>query len=217
MGSRIISSFENFKKAFPKIEGIEGSAERIEALKNYFKSGGVVSLGRADKDWPKLLYPSSRRIEQQLKEVQGLKAIFSKKHRDWKTNEASAKMYFLKHEVLKLSEPIYWKHLGKILFDRDYKEDAKAVKLPANLVSDKRWKPMIKTFVNDTEYRKKLVETVQHSMVYEKNKEVAAYAKELQEFRHGISTKKIDQIQEKINSLENEIKTLQIISKWSKE
>jgi len=217
MASRIISSFENFKIAFPDLEGDEGSNERINALKSYFKNGGVVSLGNSSGGWPKLIYPHPKRINQQLKEIEDLRNIFSKKHSDWKEKEFDARIYYVKHEVLKLSEPLYWKHMGKMLIDKDYKEDVRLVKLPANLISDKRWKPMIKTFINDVEYRKQLVETVQHSIVYKKNKEVAVYAKELQDFRQGISTKKMDEIQQKLDSLNLEIKTMQQILKWSKE
>ncbi|MBI2598558.1 MAG: hypothetical protein HYW50_05190 [Candidatus Diapherotrites archaeon] len=214
---KIISSFEHFEKLFP--QSFNGSSgERVEALKNYFKNGGVVSLAKSPKQgWPKLLYPGTARVEEQIKDVEKLKGIFVKKQRDWQVKAVGARIYYLKNEVLKLSEPLYWKHLGKFLFDKDYKEDALLVKLPASLVVDKRWKPMIKTFVNDTEYRKQLVETVQHSFVYEKNKELALYAKELQEFRKDISSKKLGQINEKIASLDGELKTLQEILKWAKE
>lgn len=217
MGSRIVSSFEKFQKEFNGLADDAQNTERLEALKNYFKSGGVVSLSKKPSGWPKLVYPSPRKVEEHLKEAENLKSIFVKKHGDWEAKQRNAQIYFLKNEVLKLSEPLYWKHLGKMIFDRDYKEDARQVKLPANLIADKRWRPMIKTFVNDVEYRKQLVETVQHSIVYEKNKEVAVYAKELQDFRQNVSVKKIDQIKEKISELENQINTLKIIQKWAKE
>ncbi len=217
MGSNIISSFINFRKEFPSLAGSQTTDARINALKQYFSSGGVISVGKTATGWPKLIYPSSKKLEDQIKEVEELKNIFLKKKQDWSEKHFNAKVYFIKNEALKLAEPVYWKHVGKMLFNRDYKEDAKIVKLPASLIADGRWKPMIKTFVNDIEYRKQLVETVQHSIVYEKNREVATYAKELNDFREDISEKKLGEIQKKLDGLDTQIKTLQTIMKWAKE
>ena len=82
----------------------------------------------------------------------------------------SASNYHLTNQVLKLKEPLYWKHIAKMATDSDYRKDAETVKLPAHLVSDKKWQPMVKMFVNDLDYRKQLSETVRTSVVYKKEK-----------------------------------------------
>ena len=91
------------------------------------------------------------------------------------------------------------------------------VKLPAHLVGDDKWKPMVKMFVNDIDYRKQLSETVDKSIVYKNNKKVAQYADELKDFRMGVSDKQIKDLDKKIakiNELEVALKELQ---KWAKE
>ena len=119
--------------------------------------------------------------------------------------------------MLKLAEPLYWRHVAKTIADKDYKFDTDQVKLPAHLVADPRWKPLVKMFVSDVEYRKQLVETVQHSIVYQDDKRVGKYADKLQMLKTDISTKKISDISKKLVDFDSEIKVLQEMLKWAQE
>ena len=216
MASHIISSFEKFSNQFSDQPFMaNGSDERKRALKNYFKNGGVISVGRSRGDWPKLIYPPPRRLKEQIKELQELKQKFVTQKRNWSKKHSEAENYHLTNNVKKLAEPLYWKHMAKYATDFDYREDAKSVKLPAHLVADPRWKPMVKMFVNDIEYRKNLTETVQNSIVYKKERKVAKYANELQSFRMERSSKEIELLEKKIGNLDVQIGTLQTIMKWA--
>jgi len=84
-------------------------------------------------------------------------------------------------------------------------------------VGDDRWKPMVKMFVNDLDYRKQLAETVDKSIVYRKNKKVAQYADELKDFRMGVSDKQIKDLTKKINKLNKIEVALKELQKWAKE
>ena len=92
--------------------------------------------------------------------------------------------------------------------DADYRKDAESVKLPVHLVSDKKWKPMVKTFVEDIEYRKQLTETVNTSIIYKKNKRVAQFADELQGFRMTAADKQVKDLDGKLDELEKTEKAL---------
>lgn len=216
MASHIISSFVKFSEQFSEQPFLaDESDERIAALKNYFKSGGVISIGRSRGDWPKLIYPPPRRLKQQIKELQTLKDKFVGQKKKWVRTHSAAENYHLVNNVKKLAEPLYWKHIAKYATDFDYREDAKAVNLPAHLVADPRWKPMVKMFINDIEYRKNLTETVQNSIVYKKDKRVAKYANELQTFRMERSSNEIEMLNKKIGNLDGQINTLDVIMKWA--
>jgi hypothetical protein len=210
MASNIISSFDEFQKRFdfPKND------ERINALKKYFERGGVISALPSKKPWPRLVYPSPLRIQTQIEELKNRKKLFLKKEADWRKKLNEAKNYHMKHHILKLSEPIYWKHVTKMLTDKEYKADAEAVGLPAHLAADPRYKPMVKMFLEDAEYRKNLVETVQKSFVY-KNKKVGNYANILQDFRIDVSEAQLKDIEAKIKDLDEQIKSLEIIKAWA--
>ncbi len=212
MASNIISSIKVFDENFkvPK-------DDRYAALEKYFVRGGVINAVKSGKAWPKLVYPSPLRIDEQLKELQALRKVFSGKSNEWGKKLSAAKNYHAKNQVMKFSDPLYWKHKAKTLTDPDYKTDAESVGLPVHLVADPKWKPMVKMFVNDIEYRKNLVETVNTSIVYKKEKKVAKYADVLQDFRSEMSTSKLEDLKKKIAKLDNEINSLEAIKKWAKE
>lgn len=217
MSNNIISSFKVFSEKYSISKEEPTKNQRAEALKKYFERGGVVSVKKKSEGWPRLIYPSPLRIRNQIKELQTLKGKYLRMQRDWEKELSGAKAYHLRNNILKLSEPLYWKHLAKATTDKDYRQDAEQVKLPAHLVSDPRWKPMIKMFVNDIEYRKQLVETVQNSIVYRKDRRVAKYANILQSFKVDLSGRKIEILSKKIESINDEISALEAIFAWAKE
>ena len=211
---RLFTSFDDFSKQFTDLAE---KPERAEALKRYFERGGVISAEAKTMVWPKLVYPSVQRIREQANEIKQRKAIYDKQHSGWKKSHDSAKMYDMKNEVMKFSDPLYWKHMVKYHSNKEYRKDADSVKLPVHLVSDDRWKPMIKMFVEDGEYRGNLVETVTHSIVYKNDKRLAKYSEELKEFRMEISGKAISGIEKKTGLLDKDIKSMEEIEKWANE
>ncbi len=217
MGKGIISSFEAFKELFESNDFFDETSKRSNALKKYFERGGVISVKKKSTGWPKLIYPSIVRIKNQKKEAESLKQKFVEKKNNWLKKKKKAENYHFVHNLKKFSNPLYWKHKAKVLTDKEYKQDAELVKLPVHLVSDPKWTPMVKMFVNDIEYRKQLTETVENSVVYKKNKRVAGYADELQEFRKNVSNKEIDLLDKKINSVQEIINSLKELEEWAKE
>ena len=211
---KVIADMESFEKDFPDLPK---QGDRMNAIKTYFSVGGVIKIYDSEKDWPKLAYPSFFVLEKKLKELKNKKGIYEKKLNTWNKQHNAAAQYHKRHQVKKLKEPLYWKHMVKMTLDKDYKKDANSVKLPAHLVGDDKWKPMVKMFVNDLEYRKQLSETVRESIVYKKDKRVAKYADDLKDFRMQTSNKQVDLLHaklDKISELENALKEL---SKWAKE
>jgi hypothetical protein len=211
---KVISSIIQFEKNFPALfkEG-----ERKIALLRYFSIHGVVKVIPTEKEWPKLIYPNVGVLEFKLKESKEKKKIYVEKLNEWKMKHLSASMYHQVNQVKKFAEPVYWQHLAKSMVDADYRKDAESVKLPAHLVADKKWKPMVKMFVNDIEYRKQLSETVTTSMVYKKDRKVAKFADDQQNFRLDSSDKQIKELLEKIKELDETEVALKELQKWAKE
>ena len=130
---------------------------------------------------------------------------------------ASAKLYNIKIHALKFLDPLYWKHVSKSLLDKDYSQDATSIKLPAQMVVEPKYRPMIKMFVNDLDYRKQLTETVQTSIFYKQDKRVAKYAGELREFRITTSNRNLETVQKKINDLATQVSSLEVMLEWVRE
>ncbi|MCX6798678.1 MAG: hypothetical protein NTW59_01110 [Candidatus Diapherotrites archaeon] len=160
----IISSFEKLKPLLPH-RGEKESA-RIGAAKHYLGKGGVLHVVQSKGDWPKLLYPNKANLKRKIDEMRFLREQYAKRLDGWQRKHGDAKSYHLVHNVKKLKEPLYWQHMARYAIDPDYRNDSDKVKMPAHLVADKRWKPMIKMFVTNIEYRKQLVLTVDESVAY---------------------------------------------------
>ncbi|MBN1940959.1 MAG: hypothetical protein JW772_02140 [Candidatus Diapherotrites archaeon] len=214
-GRQIISSLDNFKSKLPKNFDFSKNPKRVDALQHYFSRGGIISISKSASDWPTLIYPNKSRLKHQVNELQTLRKLYSTRLKNWNKKLSEAKVYNLAHNAKKFKEPLYWKHLTKAMVDRDYRADAQAVKLPVHLVSDKRWKPMVKMFVNDLDYRKQLTETVNHSVVYSKDKKVAKYADDLRNFRMEQSNRKISELEKKLSSIDTDIEAILEIMKWA--
>lgn len=211
----VISSFDKFSKQFPSIA--QEKSERIDALKKYFEKGGVISVGNPNPSWPKLIYPSPLKLQEELKELEKHKQLFSGKHKTWKDTNTKAKQYDMMNDIKKFGSKLFWEHNLKKLRDPDYRKDADKVKLPVKLVSDPKWTPMIRMFVTDTEYRKNLTETFENSIVYGENKELGKYAYQLRDFRKSTSEKEMQGLGKKLELIENQIKVLQVMQKWAQE
>ena len=215
MAEGIVSSFDKFAAKLPKDFDFERNAPRVSALKHYFAKGGVVSIAASENDWPKLLYPNKSRLKQQISELQELRKNYGEKLHDWKQKFTQAKRYHLLHNIKKLKEPLYWKHVAKYASDSDYRADSDSVKLPAHLISDERIGPMVKTFVNNIEYRKQLAKTVEESVLNKGNKKVGKFADDLQAFRMQQSGRQIDELEKKVSELDTDIETMNELIKWA--
>jgi len=214
MAKEIVSTFSQLGRMLPKAAS-EKEKARAEAAKHYMEKGGVLHLAPSAGDWPKMLYPSRASLKKKLAELRLLKEQYEKRMKGWEKKFGDAKIYHTVHNVKKLKEPLYWQHMARYTIDIDYRKDSDRVKLPAHLVADKRWKPMIKMFVMDMEYRKQLVQTVDESVAYRKNRKVAQYADLLQGFRMEQSGRMIEDLKKKIGAIEEDMAAMQELQKWA--
>ncbi|MFA5763687.1 MAG: hypothetical protein WC915_02655 [archaeon] len=210
----VFTTLENFEKKFPDLPE---NKSRINAIEMYFKHKGIIRAYESDKSWPKLTYPNIFILNKKTNELKTTKNLFQKNLADWEKKYGQAKNYHKTNQLKKLKEPLYWKHKAKMLIDSDYRKDADQVKLPAHLVGDNKWKPMVKMFVNDLEYRKQLSETVRESIVYKKDRKVAKYADDLKDFRMQTSNKQVDLLKVKLEKLTELEIALKELSKWARE
>ncbi len=215
MRKDLVSSFGQLQKMLPVDINIEKEAARVAALKHYLSKGGVLHISPNEGAWPKLLYPTKTHLRKKIEETRSLHHKYNTRLESWQKKFSGAKSYHNIHHLKKLKEPLYWKHLAKCAVDKDYRADSEKVSLPVHLVADSRWKPMVKTFVSDLDYRKQLVQTVDESIVYKKSKKVAQYADLLQKFRMEQSNRKITELKKRLAALDQDINAMQELARWS--
>src|SRR3990172_1554982 len=88
-------------------------------------------------------FPELKKLEKNTERVEGLKKYFKK------GGVISAVSVEGKWPKL-----LYRNHLKKSIIDGDYRKDVKSVKMPVNMVSEPKYRPMIEAFLNDFDYRK---------------------------------------------------------------
>ncbi len=212
----VISSFHAFEEKFRGAKFMKGGDRRLEALKRYFERGGVISVDSPSfSSWPRLSYPSKRRVKQQIDECRGIRALFEARVGGWKKERWSASYSGAFLSAKKFSDSLYWKHLVKKATDSDYRADACSVKLPVEMVSHGKYRAMVDMFVNNPDYRKQLAETVKNSVVYKSNR-LARHASEVSELRKGVSEAQISDFEKKIAELDRDIAMLSAMHKWAK-
>jgi hypothetical protein len=211
---RIVASLEELK-SFANLEFADNPT-REKSLSHYFGNGGIIRMIKNETQEATVVYPTQDRLKNVIQTKSALKNNFQRKMSDWKKKLKEAESYHRVNEIKKFSNPLYWKHLAQYTTNKKYRDQAKAVKLPVALLNDTRYKPMVKMFVTDPDYRKQLSETVQESVVYSNNRKVAQFADNLQEFRKQECTRNIKSLEEKIKGLEKDVQSLQEIMKWSK-
>jgi len=204
---KIIASFDSFISLLPQ-QLINSNQKKIDALKQYFAEKRVLRILERENAFPLIIYPDKIKLKALIKEKKALLEHYKKNKSLWELKLFEARSYHLIHSIKKFSSPLYWKHLTKSLTDANYKLDSKKVKLPVHLVSDPKWQPMIKMFLENPDYRKQLVETVENSVVYKDSKKVAKYADSLKEFREKTAEKKVKELDKKINELNISIQAL---------
>ncbi len=215
MRKDIVSSFDQLQRMLPKSLASAEDSTRLVASKHYLSKGGILHVVPSDTEWPRLLYPTKAHLRKRIDELRFLREQYASRLGEWKKKFNDAKSYRLVQNLKKFKEPLFWQHLARCAMDKDYKGDCEKVKLPVNLVADKRWQPMIRVFLNDIEYRKQLVQTVEESIVYKKNKRVGQYAEVLQSFRMEQSNRKIEELEKKLANLDADITAMQELARWA--
>ena len=215
MRKDLISNFGQLEKFLPKDFKPEKDSARVTALKHYLSKGGVLHVSPSESEWPKLLYPTKLHLKKKIEETKHLQNQYNTRLDSWQKKFNGAKNYHSVHNLKKIKEPLFWKHMAKCAVDKDYRNDSEKIKLPVHLVADSRWKPMVKTFLKDADYRKQLVQTVDESIVYKDNRKVAQYADQLQDFRMEQSNRKVEELKQKVAALESDITAMHELAKWA--
>ena len=215
MARGIIGNYTEFEKILGADFSPKNDVERFDAVKHYFAMGGVISLAPNANDWPTIRYPNKRQLQRKLDSLIEIKGKHDASLKEWRDTLKEAQRYHAVHNMKKLKEPLYWKHVFKSMTDNDYRLDTEKVKLPVHLVSDPKWRPLVKTFLSDFDYRKQLTETVETSIVYKDNPRVAQYADVLQQFRMDQSSRKITELEKKLGNLQQTENSLNVLLRWA--
>jgi len=191
--STILGRFSEYLK----LKTGKGNGEDIEeAIETYLDQGGILRMNENDGKYPELIYPGKKRIKEQLEDVKRKEKYLSGeiiKLRRKKREKDRDRLNPLKKSL----NPTYWKHVYKKRMDEDYKEAYEEIKPPMEKVNDSEWNKMLKMFVKEEEYRKRLLEASRSEIAKGKG----TMSDQLEK-RNQFSK---DLVDKRINKLQNEI------------
>jgi hypothetical protein len=182
----------------------------IEAFKYLFENNFFVKAENG-----KMVYPSKRKIDESILSFKAKRKKLLKEQLKWMKMLFLAKNAKLMNEFKKFFTVLYWKHLSKYLTNQEYKEAFQSVNMPLHLISSKKHRKMIEAFIKNKDYREKLVMTVNHGLVYRKDKKLGKHFDKVQEHRFDTAKRHLDNLEKQLKHIDRTIKALAVVRNYS--
>lgn len=213
----VFDSLEKLSARFKETPFFARESPRKRALAHYFSRRGIVQLelDAESKDWPRLVYPTPEKLEEQITSLERKHRDQSSKKKEWQATHFKASSKEVMAHAKKLTDPLFWKHVAKSATDSNYRADARTIDLHSSLISDAKYRPMIEAFVENPEYRKQLTETVKTSPVYKNHKGLAKHADDRRQLQLEVSKSMLEQSDEQLKDYHAQLSALRELLKWS--
>jgi len=163
-----------------------------------------------------IIHPRIGDLTTKIEELRHKITKLKKLKKFWESQRDNAKNYYAKIKLTKYFKTKYWQHKLKQAINPEYKEDVISTKLTDEVLMDPEYKTLFETFLVDYDYRKKLSDTVNKSIIYRDNN-IGDHNKKKQIFKTENAQNKIDKIAEQINQYNTEIIANKIVIKYIKQ
>jgi len=205
----IFTNIRDFENNYDEIKKL--SEDDKLSIDNYFCEGGLIKT--SGKNTIELVYPSKDIINKELNEIYAERSKVIERLEQWRKIKKDSEEFIEKNKIKKFLKTTYWKHKLKETTDKNYKTDFAKIRIPIEYIGDESMKKVIDTFISDSDYRKKLIETMDNSIVY-KNKGIGEKVLKKLDLQKEISKNKLDILNTRKNKLDNRIRFYKIILKW---
>lgn len=163
-----------------------------------------------------IIHPRIGDLTTKIEELRNKITKLKKLKKFWESQRDNAKNYYAKIKLTKYFKTKYWQHKLKQAINPEYKEDVISTKLTDDVLMDPEYKTLFETFLVDYDYRKKLSDTVNKSIIYRDNN-IGDHNKKKQIFKTENAQNKIEKITEQINQYNTEIIANKIVIKYIKQ
>lgn len=206
----LYNSILELERSFEEIRKL--SQKEKEAIEHYLKHGGLIKI--ADKSAFEIIYPSKDIIKKELSRLTPELSSVEDKIRQWEKIYKDAENFAKVNKIKKFFVASFWKHTFKEMTDKEYKEDFAKIRLPIDFVVDKDLSKVINTFMKDKDYRSRLIDAVDNSIVY-KNRSLGERVVKRANLQKEISKTKLDVLYYRKDKLEQEICLNKTLQKWT--
>lgn len=203
--TKTINNYDDFIKEFE----INKNTEDKKHLDLFFKKRFLVIEDN------KIRYPTTKDITEKIRELEENKEKIIKLKNFWKKELFIAKNYDQKIKYTKFIKKKFWKHKLKQMTNKEYNLDVKNARLTDNTLLDPRYERLFDTFLTDYDYRKKLVDTVNKSLIY-KDTDIGEHSKKKQKLKTDNAKNMYDSLNAKIKNINTELLANKYILKFLK-
>ena len=208
-----VGSMSEFRKLLP--EGSENAyPSRQKALEVYLDTGGVAKFEKTT-GFPKLLYPTNTRLDDQIKEAEEKIAGIDKQINDWHRRHRHLKTNKATDMAALAADPLYWEHQAKLVADPAYRATYDLVKPPMHLLTRDKWRKRLKMFVRSKEYRLRLHEA-RVSSIGKKRAPMAEEVESRLEFNRQLAEQELGKLDGKRKILHERASAMKTMLSWSR-
>jgi len=200
----LISSWDDAIKRFPELKE-RGDQPEVDAVREYLKTGGILKV--ADGGTFKITYPTKKVIDERVESLRKQRTYFLRQIQ---------KLRSLEREFMPIRlafDPVFLKHQVKLLADRDYREAFKHLGFSGPHFLDPKTRKIIKQFMDDPEYRSRVLQALDESPVY-RSRKFGSISDVHRSTRKELINRKIDVLQKQVDRLERQITLLNLLKRW---
>ncbi|MCK4327226.1 MAG: hypothetical protein KAW41_01990 [Candidatus Diapherotrites archaeon] len=208
-----IGSFAEFKKLVPK-DMADSHSSRQAAVETYLAMGGVTKFKKTG-GFPVLVYPTPKRLGDQIREAEKKIAGWDKSLGDWHRRHKHLKTDKITDVAKRAADPLYWEHRAKLLTDPAYRATHDLVRPPMHLLHREKWRKRLKLFIRSKEYRLRLHEA-RVSSIGKKRAPMTEEVEARLDFNRQMAQNELKKIEEKRNKLKKKLGAMKTLLAWSK-
>ena len=204
---------KDFRKLVPT-ELKDSYSSRQAAIDSYLSMGGVTKFEETS-GFPRLVYPTSQRLESQImeneKKLNSLDrqvAAWHRRHKALKTNKAT-------DIAARAVDPLYWEHRTRLITDPSYRATYELVKPPIHLLNREKYRKRLKMFIQSKEYRLRLHEA-RLSKIGKKRAPMAEEVELRFDFNRKMAQNELAKLDEKRIALRTRLSAMKAMLAWVK-
>jgi hypothetical protein len=179
-----------------------------EARKLYSEAGGIIKT-----DGDRLIFPGEERIVSQMSEALVRKNDLTMQIRFWQRHHRTLASDNVLDDAIRVTDPLFWEHLMKLAMEKDYRQSFEKVDLPMKYMRDEKYRRIIKAFVRDKDYRKKLVKA-KTGFLSKTSDSIKESADKKRDFKRKIVGEKLDRLLEEREKVSKRIMVLEAMLEW---
>jgi len=200
----LISSWDDILERFPDLKGRADHPD-VDAIREYLKAGGILKV--ADGKTFKIVYPSWKMIDERVESLRKQRTYFLRQIQ---------KLRSLERDFMPLRlafDPVYLKHQVKLIADKKYREAFKQLGFSGAHFLDPKTRKIIKQFMDDPDYRSRVLQALDESPVY-RSRKFGSISDVHKSTRKDLINRKVDVLQKQVDRIERQITFLNLLKRW---